>query len=718
MRARDAAIHGGLMPRIVLCLTGLACLLVLGAPPVARPVESQELPVFGTGVTVVTVPVFVTDKSGRAVPGLTAADFEIEDQGKKVPLVAFQAVDASSPAPAAEAGTLVQAAARRQFLLLFDLTFSTPAGIMRAREAAIDFVRGSLAPSDVAAVATFSQAGIQVLLSFTTDRSQIARAISALGVVDTQRVRDPLSIAYDLGVERWGPGIGAPSDKEMDVYLRQMAQLMSRSEQTLYRQRIDSFLAGLAQLARMLDAVQGRKQVILLSAGFDSSVVGGAQGQEAEEAASAVAEGRLWEVQSDRYFGDSTTRNSLDKLFQAFAATDTVIHSVDVAGMVAAAAVDETLPVRPGQGRDTLAQFAANTGGRFIKDANDLRGGLVELLDASRHYYVLAFEPLEARGKPGRLRKLEVRVRGSGLEVSHRKGYVIPDPKRDVVPGAAQLQVAETIAKGLSGGPIALRAVAVPYRDAKGSLSLPVILEIDGRTLLGGGASKPLQLEVFGYAFDGEGRIYDAVGLARTVDLGAVRPVLEAKGLQVLTSFAVREGPVDLRFVVRESTTGRAGSLRLRLEVPAFEAGKILLSPPLAMDDPRTRLVLPAASRTLPALAIPFRLADTPFTVEPLPILRNGTERDVCVMAWGGEKRYGAGPAYDVEAGLLDATGEARGLPLAGPPRVVPDADGLERYVLTLAPKQIPAGRHALRVLFRDPATGATGRSELAVQVE
>jgi hypothetical protein len=175
---------------------------------------------------------------------------------------------------------------------------------------------------------------------------------------------------------------------------------------------------------------------------------------------------------------------------------------------------------------------------------------------------------------------------------------------------------------------------------------------------------------------------------------------------------------VDLRFVVRESTTGRAGSLRVRLEVPAFEAGKILLSPPLAMDDPRTRLVLPAASRALPGLAIPFRLADTPFTVEPLPVLRNGAERDVCVMAWGGERRYGAGPAYVTDAELLDPAGRARGLPLAGPPRVVPDADGLERYVLRLAPREVPAGRYALRVRFRDPASGAIGRSELAVQIE
>lgn len=710
--------HAGLMPRSVLRLTGHGCLLALGAPLLAQSPGPQEVPVFEAAISVVAVPVFVTDKSGKAVPGLSAADFEVLDQGRKVPLIAFQAVDAASRVPAAEAGTLVQATARRQFLLLFDLTFSTPAGIKRAQDAATDFVRASLAPSDLAAVATFSQAGVQVLVSFTTDHAQLARAIAGLGLVETQRVRDPLSIAYDLGVKRWGPGIGAPSENRLDDYLRQMAQLMSRSEQTLYRQRVDGFLAGLAQLARTLDAVQGRKQVILLSAGFDSSVVAGAQGQEAEEAASAVTEGRLWDVQSDRYFGDSATRSSLDKLFQVIAATDTVIHSVDVTGMVAAAAVDQALPVRPGQGRDTLAQFAANTGGRFIKDANDLHAGLIEILDASRHYYVLAFEPLDAGKKPDRLRKLKVRVKQDGLAVSYRRGYVIPNQKGEAVGVTGQLQAGEAIAKGLSGGPIALRAVAVPYRDAKGSLALPVILEIDGRSLLGGGASKQLQLEVFGYAFDDEGHIYDAFGLTPVLDLGRVKPTLEARGLQVLSSFAVPDGPVDLRFLVREKASGRAGALRVRLDVPAFEAGRIVLSPPLAMDDPRTRLVLPAASRGLPGLEIPFRLADTPFTAEPLPTLLNGAPREFCVMVWGGEKRYGSGPPFAVEAELVDAAGAARALPLVGAPRVVQDADGLERYVVTLVPKDVPPGRYDLHLSFRDPATSATARSELAVQLE
>ena len=169
---------------------------------------------------------------------------------------------------------------------------------------------------------------------------------------------------------------------------------------------------------------------------------------------------------------------------------------------------------------------------------------------------------------------------------------------------------------------------------------------------------------------------------------------------------------------MRETASRRAGSLRLRLEMPDFGGERIVLSPALAMDDPRTRLVVPAPSRGLPWLEIPFRLADTPFTAEPLPALANGSRRDVCVMAWGGAARDGSEPAYEIEAQLIDAAGGARELLLAGPARVVPDADGIERYVLGLAPAGFAAGRYRLRLDFVDPVSGDKARSEIPVRVE
>ncbi len=143
----------------------------------------------------------------------------------------------------------------------------------------------------------------------------------------------------------------------------------------------------------------------------------------------------------------------------------------------------------------------------------------------------------------------------------------------------------------------------------------------------------------------------------------------------------------------------------------------MVLSPPLAMDDPSTRLVLPAPSRGLPRLEIPFRLAETPFTAEPRPTLANGVAREVCVMAWGGRIRSDRAEEVEFESELVDASGSSRDVPL-DLTRLVPDADGVGRYVLTLRPNGMAPGAYLLRMSLYDPASGATSSSELAVRVE
>src|SRR6266511_1897237 len=151
------------VPMVLCCAAGAA------APQ--QSAQEPAPPVFGADVAVVAVPVFVTDKSGKAVRGLTAEDFEIHDGGRRVPIAAFQAVDVDAPVAAASQSELpvaVQAAAHRQFLLLFDLQFSPVAGIKRARAAATRFVRDSLGASDLVSVATFGRGGLKMLTNFTS----------------------------------------------------------------------------------------------------------------------------------------------------------------------------------------------------------------------------------------------------------------------------------------------------------------------------------------------------------------------------------------------------------------------------------------------------------------------------------------------------------------------------------------------------------------------
>jgi hypothetical protein len=149
--------------------------------------------------------------------------------------------------------------------------------------------------------------------------------------------------------------------------------------------------------------------------------------------------------------------------------------------------------------------------------------------------------------------------------------------------------------------------------------------------------------------------------------------------------------------------------------MPAFDEDDLVLSPPLAMDDPRARLVVPAPSRRLPQLEIPFRLDEAPFTAEPLPLLANGATRDVCLMAWGASA---SDAADEIRAQLIDASGVERPIALAGSPRAVADADGTARYVLTLALKDVPKGRYLLRVVMGESGAKDSPRSQIAVRVE
>src|SRR5512135_1006764 len=103
----------------------LSSLLIVGiaVDPRATAQDQKKPPLtFGAEVALIAIPVFVTDKDGKAVPGLTAQDFEVEDAGKPAPIEGFLAVSGDGPAPrpqGAAAGVTILSS-RRQFVLLFD----------------------------------------------------------------------------------------------------------------------------------------------------------------------------------------------------------------------------------------------------------------------------------------------------------------------------------------------------------------------------------------------------------------------------------------------------------------------------------------------------------------------------------------------------------------------------------------------------------------------
>ena len=638
------------------------------------------------------IPVFVTDKDGRSVPGLTAQDFEIEEGGKPTPVQGFVAITGDGDVPSARSGMPGLAlSSRRQFVLLFDLALSRGINIERARAAALKFLENKVRPSDLVSVVVSTQQGMKTLLGLTPDRDQVARAIKGAGRGDSPRNSDPLGILFDVGADLslarpdQGGGGGQGENEARDKALQ-----ILRQQREAYAKQITNFLGSFQALARQLDAIHGRKHVILFSEGFDSSIMSGIQGDERRIAQEAVTTGDIWAVDSDAYFGSGAGQEALSALFATMRGADVVIHSVDLGG-----AGGDAMDLESQQGSgfksstvDSLAAFAANTGGRFMRGLTNIEKALAEIESTTRDYYVLAFAPTSS--EVGKLRKLKVRLKRPGLNVTHRPAYVVPDPDKPDTRRQA-LQAAEIIAKGLSGGSMPLSAYVLPYRSPQQGTSLPVVIEISAEALTEALKRKQIALELFGYLLDEKGSVFDFFRATPRLDTAALGAKVKASGLQVLTTFAAAAGAFELRLLLRDPESQRFGSLRIPVVIPAFPKAAFI-SAPMFTDDPFARVAQPMVTARHPSQEIPFRIDNRPFTVEASPVLKRGAAREICVF-----KSPSTGEAKDLRVTLTGVDGAEKDQSAEGL-KVIRDADGFDRVVFSIEPKGLREGEYSIRV--------------------
>ncbi len=347
--------------------TALASFVVVA---IAVPARAEQRPpaTFESNITVVSLPVFVTDGKGRSVTGLRAEDFVVEDAGRPVRIAGFREIDAGE-AGEAEGAAPRPPEARRQFLLLFDLSFTGVSGLARSRQAASAFVRDGLGPSDLVSVATFSAShGLTLLTAFTSDRAQLQRAIATLGLTQRDRQADPLGLAYDL--TEVGSAFSDAITTDGSMFSEQMRAVQiryQRSQEAQYRERILGLLDAMGGLARALDAVQGRKQVVFLSNGFDDAILTGSQGRQALEEGQSVIAGNIAEVPTENRFGDAQIRQVLADKMRAFSASDAVVHTIDLSGLKARGDA-RSAGTEPAfhSGRESLSQIATLSGGRLF----------------------------------------------------------------------------------------------------------------------------------------------------------------------------------------------------------------------------------------------------------------------------------------------------------------------------------------------------------------
>ncbi len=674
-----------------------------------------------TDVTVVEIPVQVV-RSGKPVTGLTADDFELFDGKKRQQITGFETIDLAQIEATAGSSSMaleVPAMARRHFLFLFDLSFSEPASMTRARDAALELVGTGLHATDLAAVGVYSRSqGARLMLGFTSDRNQVRLAIETLGAPElVDRAPDSLGIVFGQARATLESILdGTIPDGEHDQrsareaaaidFFQSFALAEKKAQESNQRNRVTDLSRSFEEMANLLARVKGRKQVLYFSEGFQSDLMLG-RGKDTDTA-EAAQRGDIWNVDSDAVFGSTGLQNDLEGMLESFRRSDAVIQSIDIGGARAINTV-QTIGNVGGvriegdpfadrsTGQDGLFFMANETGGELFRNFNDLTEAMGKVLARTSVTYLLAFQPKDLL-PDGSYRKVRVKLRSGikGAKLVHRSGYYAPKLWSQQTPLEKRLSNADLVLGRRQGGSIglAVTAAAIPgaprTSDGKKAI-IPYVVEIDGPGLIRAHRGDLLNGEIHVYAIDDQGTVHAFHNQMLGMNLAKTRKNLDHTGIKFCGQLALPPGRFEVRALVRNNGALTYGLESGSVVVPDFEVENT--SPPLFVE-PTGDWVMVSANAAGPSAPYPWMTGDQMW----VPIPRANLDAGQPTMVWldrtlanADDPIAGVVRPHGVESG----PGHRVALAIKGREQM---PTGTERLLLDFTTPSLPPGAYTLEL--------------------
>jgi VWFA-related protein len=503
--------------------------------------------------------VVVKDKQAKLIPGLTAQDFAITEDGvpQKITFCEHQSLAANaSLLPVAPPGseeirlykrlTRTQVSPetpeqeryknRRLLALYFDMSALRPADQLRALSAAEQFLRTQLTTVDLVAILRYQGGSVDILQDFTADRNKLLSILQTLIVGEGQGSAETIDDASSADT---GAAFGQ-DDSEFNVF------------------NTDRQLSALETAAKMLGQLNEKKSLI--------------------------------------YFASGLRLNGIDNQAQLRATVDAAIKAgvsfwpVDARGLVAEAPLGDATQGSPGnsgvytgaatlantsnfqQSQDTLYALAGDTGGKALFDNNDLTRGIVQAQEAISDYYILGYYTSNT-AQNGRFRRVKVSLTNdTSANLTYRQGYYADKQfsKFTAVDKERQLEDALMLEDPITELSIAMEIDHFQLNRAE--YFVPIVVKIPGRELAlakRGGAEHTL--------IDFVGEIKDLIGGTTVTNVrdhvniklsDATALELAHRPIEYDTGFTLLPGKYMIKFLARDDETGRIGTYQTVFVIP------------------------------------------------------------------------------------------------------------------------------------------------------
>jgi VWFA-related protein len=524
-----------------------------------KPADGSQGFTLSLKVQLVVEAVVVKDKEGKTIPGLTAKDFTVTEDGvpQTVRICERQnLVEQSAPLPVIKPGTedikiykhlaRTQIAPetedneryknRRLLALYFDMSAMRPPDQIRALSAAKQFIRTQMTTVDLVSILRYQGASVDILQDFTADRNKILSILETLVVGEAQGENETTD---DSSSADTGAAFGQ-DDSEFNVF------------------NTDRQLSALETAAKMLGQLNEKKSLI--------------------------------------YFASGLRLNGVDNQAQLHATVDSAIKAgvsfwpIDTRGLVAQAPLGDATQGSPGnsaiytgaaaaantsnfqQSQDTLYALAGDTGGKALFDTNDLDHGLVMAQDSISDYYLIGYYATNT-AKNGHFRRVKITLNQNlDAKLDYRQGYYADKEFTRFTAVDKERQLEDAL---MLEDPITELSIAMEidhFQLNRAEYFIPIIVKIPGRELAlakRGGAEHTL-IDFVGEIKDLSGgmtvsNVRDSVNIKLS---DATAAELAHRPIEYDTGFTLLPGKYRIKFLARDDETGRIGTYETTFTIP------------------------------------------------------------------------------------------------------------------------------------------------------
>jgi VWFA-related protein len=396
-------------------------------------------------VRLVIVDVVATDKEGNFVSDLKKEDFEVYENGKRMPIDSFELVLFEKENILEEEKQISKSgqrfARKKRFIVIFDSINTIKRMIDRNKQPILENLISLIEQGREIMIFELSEKeGMKILQPFTSEERLIAQAVEkASGSIWVEKSSDALSVPSilsqaDPGLEARGAGFDLGKFQKTQQH---MYEFQSRNR---FAKSINSFLA----VMNVIKDYPGRKSVLLISGGFPALSFERIYAGDGIESTLPMAQVSAAKILDPFKVLQKTKSRDGDQIFNdliQFANSHNItfytmdpdnylryvlpdiaydnfprkMHSLD------STVVDNIAEIKKNE-QSNLKYIAKDTGGTYLLGEKKFDNFKKVVSRDLGNYYELSYSPKKKKAD-GKYHKITVKAKTPGIDISFRRGY-------------------------------------------------------------------------------------------------------------------------------------------------------------------------------------------------------------------------------------------------------------------------------------------------------